>query len=107
MERTFSYKQVEVEEGLFNIVGLPEKYLNQDYELYIWSWDPGRWSKDYEIRDGRVLVNTKGMTGFLIAVFEKGYEVKNVSAWDPNVIKQSQDFKGDILDSGFADMSGF
>ena len=107
LERTFSYKQVEVEEGLFNIVGLPEKYLNQDYELYIWSWDPGRWSKDYEIRDGRVLVNTKGMTGFLIAVFEKGYEVKNVSAWDPNVIKQSQDFKGDILESGFADMSGF
>ena len=106
LDRTFSYKQVEVEEGLFNVVGIPEKYLN-DYEIYIWSWNPGHWSKDYEIKDGVMLVDTKGMTGFLVAVFEKGYEVKDINNWDPNVIKQSQDMKGEILEAGFFDLSGF
>ena len=106
-EQVFSYKQVQLVEGKFNVINLDEKYLNGDYELYIWSWSPGKWSKNYEIKDGVMLVDTTGMTGFLIGVFEKGYEVTDVNNWDPNVLKQSSDFKGDILKAGFFDMSGF
>ena len=106
-EQVFSYKQVQLVEGKFNVINLDEKYLNGDYEIYIWSWSPGKWSKDYEIRDGVLLVDTTGMTGFLIAVFEKGYVVTDVNNWDSNVLKQSSDFKGDILKDGFFDMSGF
>ena len=106
-EQTFTYTQVQLIEGKFNVINLPEKYLNGDYELYIWSWDPGTWSQDYEIQDGVLLVDTTGMTGFLIAVFEKGYEVRNLKNWDSNVIKQSSDIKGELLKQGFFDMSGF
>ena len=106
-EQTFTYTQLQLLEGGFNLVGLDEKYLNGEYTLYIWSWSPGKWSKDYEIRDGVLIVNTAGMTGFLVAAFEKGYEVTNVNEWDPNVLKQSVDISGDLLKQGFFDMSGF
>jgi alpha-amylase len=106
-EQTFTYQQLQLIEGGFNVVNLADKYLNGDYELYIWSWSPGVWSKNYEIRDGVMLVDTAGMDGFLIAVFEKGYEIQNVNNWDPNVIKQSADIKGEILKAGFFDMTGF
>ncbi len=106
-EQTFTYKQVQLIPGAFNVINIPEKYFSGDYELYIWSWDPGKWSKNYEIKDGVLLVDTKGMEGFLIGVFEKGYEIKNPGAWDSGVIKQSPDFKGEILKEGFFDLSGF
>ena len=47
------------------------------------------------------------MTGFLVAAFEKGYEIEDVNNWDPNVLKQSGDVKGELLEQGFLDMSGF
>ena len=106
-EQSFTYRQVQLVPGGFNVINLPEKYLGGDYELWIWSWDPGRWSKDYEIKDGVMVVDTKGMTGFLIGVFEKGYTVADPKNWDPHIIKQSQDFKGEILEQGFFDMTGF
>ncbi|MBR0416615.1 MAG: hypothetical protein IJI56_02270 [Firmicutes bacterium] len=106
-EQTFTYKQVQLIPGAFNVINIPEKYFSGDYELYIWSWNPGKWSKNYEIKDGVLLVDTKGMEGFLIGVFEKGYEIKNPGAWDSGVIKQSPDFKGEILKEGFFDLSGF
>ena len=106
-ERTFTYKQVELKGGLFNVVNLDGKYLDGSYELYIWSWSPGRWSKDYTVEDGVLLVDTSGMEGFLIAVFEKGYEVADINNWNKNVIKQSTDIKGDTLKAGFIDMAGF
>ncbi len=105
-EQSFTYSMVELLEGAFNVVNIPEKYLS-DYDLYIWSWNPGHWSKNYEIKNGVMLVNTEGMEGFLIGVFEKGYEIKNVNNWDSGIIKQSPDFKGDILKEGFFDLSGF
>ncbi len=105
--QTFTYTEVKLIEGKFNVVNLADKYLNGDYEIYIWSWSPGRWSKDYEIKDGVLLVDTAGMEGFLVAVFEKGYEVRNKADWDPNVLKQSADIKGDVLKEGFFDMTGF
>ena len=106
-EQTFTYQQLQLLAGGFNVVNLPDKYLTGDCELYIWSWSPGTWSKNYEIRDGVMLVDTAGMEGFLIAVFPKGYEVQDIHSWDPNVIKQSADIKGDILKAGFFDMTGF
>ena len=106
-EQTFTYKKMETIEGRFNVLNLDPSYLNGDYELYIWSWLPGRWSKDYEIKDGVMLVDTTGMTGFLIAVFPKGYEITNLNEWDSNVIKQTGDIKDDVLRSGFIDLSGF
>ena len=106
-EQAFTYKKVEVVKDRFNVLNLDPSYLNGDYELYIWSWSPGKWSKDYEIKDGVMLVDTTGMTGFLIGVFPKGYEITNVNAWDSNVIKQSADIKDDTLRAGFVDMTGF
>lgn len=106
-EQSFTYRQVQLVEGYFNVINLPVKYLNGDYELYIWSWSPGVWSRNYEIRDGVLLVDTEGMTGFLIAVFEKGYQIEDPNNWDSHVIKQSADIKGEILTAGFVDLSGF
>ena len=106
-EQTFTYKQVQLIPGAFNVINLPEKYLSGDFELYIWSWNPGKWSKNYEIRDGVMLVDTSGMEGFLIGVFPKGYEIKNPGSWDTGILKQSTDFKGEILSDGFFDMTGF
>ncbi len=106
-EQVFTYHQVQLIDGAFNVINLADKYLNGDYELYIWSWSPGVWSQDYEIRDGVMLVDTAGMTGFLVAAFEKGYRIEDIHNWDGNVIKQSSDITGDILKAGFFDMSGF
>ncbi|MBO4218573.1 MAG: hypothetical protein J5887_03655 [Erysipelotrichaceae bacterium] len=106
-EQTVTYRQVQLIEGKFNVINLDPRYLNGDYEIYLWSWSPGRWSKNYEIKDGVLLVDTTGMTGFLVAVFEKGYVITNPNEWDANVIKQSSDIKGDMLKAGFFDMSGF
>ena len=106
-ERTFTYKQVSLKEGKFNVINLDSKYLDGSCELYIWSWSPGRWSKDYTVEDGIMLVDTDGMTGFLLAVFEAGYEVRDLNNWDANVLKQSTDIKGETLKAGFVDMAGF
>ena len=54
-----------------------------------------------------MLVDTNGMTVFLVALFEKGYEITDPSNWDSHVLKQSTDIKGDILKAGFCDLSGF
>ena len=107
LEQSFTYRRLQLVEGRFNVVNIPEKYLGGDYELYIWSWSPGRWSKDYEIVDGVMLVDVEGLDGFLIAVFEAGHEISDPNSWDSAVIKQSADIKGETLDEGFFDMTGF
>ena len=106
-ERTFTYKQVDLIGGKFNVINLDSRYLSGDYEIYIWSWNPGKWSKDYTIENGVMLVDTTGMTGFLIAVFEKGYEVADPNKWDSHVMKQTSDIKGDAFKAGFIDLTGF
>ena len=107
LRQSFTYRQVQLIEGKFNVINVAEKYLNGEYELYIWSWSPGVWSQNYEIQDGVLLVDTAGMDGFLIAIFEKGYEIQDLNSWDNNVVKQSADIKGDLLKQGFMDLSGF
>ena len=107
LEQSFRYRQVPLIEGGFNVINLSDEYLNGEYELYLWSWPSNSWSRDYEIKDGVMLVDTAGMAGFLIAVFEKGYEIPDTHRWDSHVIKQSADISGEILQSGFCDMTGF
>ena len=107
LEQSFRYRQVPLIEGGFNVINLSDEYLNGEYELYVWSWPSNSWSRDYEIKDGVMLVDTAGMAGFLIAVFEKGYEIPDTHRWDSHVIKQSADISGEILQSGFCDMTGF
>ena len=107
IRRAYIYQETVLQKGKFNVLNLDPKYLSGEYEIYIWSWTPSVWSKNYEIKDGVLLVDTKGMTGFLIGVFEKGYEIKDVNTWDPNIIKQSADIAGEILAQGFIDMTGF
>jgi hypothetical protein len=83
------------------------KYLT-DYELYMWSWgndNKGKWSKDYTVTDnGTILVDTTNLKGFLFGIFEKGYEIKNINAWDSEVKKQTSDI---VLENGFYDASNF
>lgn len=105
--RTFEFRQLKLKDGGFNVLNLNPKYLNGDFEIYIWSWSPGKWSKDYKIEDGVLLFDPKGAEGFLIAVFEKGYVIGDPSKWDSNILKQSGDIKGDTLKAGFVDMTGF
>ena len=105
-ERTFTYTKVSLIEGYVNVFNINPTYL-EDYELYMWSWEPGTWSKNYEYRDGILLVDATGMTGFLFALFEKGYVVTTPNEWDSNVIKQSSDVSGKALEQGFYDASAF
>ena len=105
-ERTFTYTKVSLIKGYVNVFNINPTYL-EDYELYMWSWEPGTWSKNYEYRDGILLVDATGMTGFLFALFEKGYVVTTPNEWDSNVIKQSSDVSGKALEQGFYDASAF
>lgn len=104
--RNLEFSQIELIPGYFNVVNLNPSYLT-DYELYMWSWEPGKWSKNYTVQNGVVLVNTSGMTGFLFALFEKGYTITTLNAWDNKALKQSADIKGATLQEGFFDASGF
>ena len=105
-ERTFTYTKVSLIKGYVNVFNINPTYL-EDYELYMWSWEPGTWSKNYVYRDGILLVDATGMTGFLFALFEKGYVVTTPNEWDSNVIKQSSDVSGKALEQGFYDASAF
>ena len=106
VKRTFIYNKVKLIEGYFNVININPNYLT-DYDLYMWSWSPSVWSKNYIVQDDVLLVDTTGMTGFLFAIFEKGYKINDLTKWDSNNIKQSADIKGSLLDEGFYDASSF
>ena len=107
--RKMSYTKLYLYEGYVNILNLNQSYLT-DYELYIWAWgsdyNPGRWLKNYEVREDRLLVDfaDKKVDGFLLAIFPKDYIVSNLNAWDSKVIKQSSDIKST---DNFFDASSF
>jgi alpha-amylase len=107
IKRSFTYSKVELLPGGFNVINMNPKYLT-DYELYMWSWgndNKGKWSKDYTVTDnGTILVDATNLKGFLFGIFEKGYEIKNVNAWDSEVKKQTSDI---VLENGFYDASNF
>lgn len=107
IKRSFVFEKISLIEGYFNVLNLKEEYLT-DYELYIWGWQPSNWNKNYEYRDGVLLVDVSNYSiGFLLAIFEKGHKISNPNAWDSAAIKQSADIKGADLAAGFFDASKF
>ena len=103
--RTYTYEKLEVIEGKFNVLNLNEAYLT-DYELYIWSWSPSRYSRDYTWNaDKHILIIDKASTytGFLLVIFEKGKAPAKNDEWSAP-LKQT----GDIDPSaGFFDATYF
>ena len=88
----------------------PEYYT--DYDLWMWSWtatENGKWTQNYTIQDGVILVDVKklNLAGFVLGVFEKGYTIPDVNAWDLNVLRQTTDIKGSVLEQGYFDASNF
>ncbi len=105
--RHYTYQKIKLIDGYFNIVNVNPTYFT-DYELYMWSWTTtGTWSKNYTVQDGIVLVDATGLTGVILAIFEKGYTITNVNEWDHNAIRQTTDIKGSILEQGYFDASNF
>ena len=56
--KTYTYTKMKLYEGYVNILNVNPEYL-ENYELYIWAWgdnyNPGIWTKDYEIKEDRIL----------------------------------------------------
>ena len=91
-ERTYTYEKLEVIEGKFCVLNLNEKYLT-DYELYIWSWSPSKYSRDYTWNaDKHILIIDKASTytGFLLVIFEKGVTPAKADEWSAP-LKQTAD----------------
>ncbi len=107
----FTYKPVTLIEGYFNVVNVPASRFT-DNEIYMWSWksgEQGHWSKDYTVQGTTILVDTKtlGITGMVFGLFDKGYVISDVNAWDTNVKKQTTDITGSVLAQGYYDGSSF
>ena len=102
----FVFNKISLIEGYFNVINLNPIYLEQ-YELYIWSWNPSTWHKNYKVENNILLLDVSTYTGFLLGIFEKDYVIKNTQVWDENIVKQSSDIKGETLKKGFFDASGF
>ena len=103
--KTFTFTQVQPIEGYFNVFGIDPKYF-ETYDLYYWAWsDSGSsWLNAYELRDGVVLIDFSktGYTGFLIALFPKGYVIADLTKWDSGCAKKTGDIK---VSDGFYDAS--
>ena len=104
--RRFVFNKITLVEGYFNVINLNPIYFEQ-YELYIWSWEPSKWHKNYTLENNVLLIDVTGYTGFLLGLFNKDYVIENTQKWDENIIKQSVDIKGEALKKGFYDASGF
>ena len=108
---TFKYQAVELVAGYFNVININPAYFT-DYTIRLWSWETGKWgcwNQNYT-RHGEttMLVDSSKLAGFLLALFEKGYEVPNVNSWDyDGVIKQTVDISGELLKQGYFDASTF
>ena len=106
--RKCSYKSVQLIDGYFNVVDFNLSYFD-DYEVYLWSWGNGKagsWSKDYIIQDGVMLVdfNDTSIAKFLIALFPKDYVITNLTKWDNECVKQTNDIE---ISKKFYDASSF
>ncbi|MCR5506139.1 MAG: hypothetical protein K6F07_04005 [Bacilli bacterium] len=108
--RSYTYKKAEIIEGYFNVFNINPTYFT-DYSIYLWTWNDNTntslWSADYTMQDGVMLVDVDDLTGFLLAKFPKDYVITTPTKWDSNVISQSADITGSILEQGFYDASTF
>ena len=109
IKRSWIYEKIELIDGYFNVLNVKPEYLS-DYELYIWSWSPGKYSKDkytYNTEKRTLLIANEvvsGWAGFLLVLFTKNTAPKTSDAWDDSCLKQT----GDIdPKAGFFDAQGF
>ena len=106
-KREYVYNPLSIIEGYFNVLNLKSNYFT-DYEVYLWSWNgtTSRWSKDYTVQNGVLLINLQTFPepSFLIALFPKNYVITNTHAWDSNLIKQTGDIS---ISAKFYDASNF
>ncbi len=110
LEETFTYKVVELVPGYYNVINVNPDYFT-DYDIYMWSWNKGAlgyWNQNFTVQNGVILVDTTNFAGFLLALFEKDYQIPNINAWDyDGVLKQTVDISGTLLDQGYFDASDF
>ena len=103
--RTFVYEKLEVIEGKFCVLNLNKDYLT-NYELYIWSWSPSKYSQDYTWNEEKQILTidkASSYTGFLLVIFEKDHVPAKTDKWE-SPIKQT----GDIdPTAGFYDATYF
>lgn len=92
--RTISLQKIVLVSGGFNIINFKASYLN-DYEVYIWAWSTSNsYNKNYEYNSEKGVLLIKdynNLTGFLVALYTKGYTISNLNEWDKNCIKQTAD----------------
>lgn len=92
--RTLSFKKIVLLDGGFNIINFKPSYVT-DYEIYIWAWSTSAsWNQNYEYNNEKEILLIKdytNLTGFLVALFAKGYVITKTTEWDKNCIKQTAD----------------
>ncbi len=107
VERTGSYQCVGLVPGYFNVINFKASYF-ADYEVYIWHWNPGSWDKieSSSMQDGMLLLTVdNSWTGFLFALFQKGFVPTDSSAFsDSHFVKQTSDINPR---DGYYDASNF
>ena len=108
---TFRFQPITLIPGYFNIVNVKAERFTEN-EIYMWSWKAGangKWSKDYTVQDGIILVdtNTLNLEGMVFGLFPKDYVITNPNAWDTNVLRQTTDITGSVLAQGYYDGSNF
>ncbi len=93
--RSLNFTKVDLLSGGFNIIHFNPEYVS-DYEIYIWTWTSSSsiWTKDYEFNSEKnvlLIKNYENLTGFIVALFAKGYVISDLTKWDSRCVKQTAD----------------
>ena len=80
---------------IVNIIHFNPEYVST-YEIYIWTWTSSSsiWTKDYEFNSEKnvlLIKNYENLTGFIVALFAKGYVISDLTKWDSRCVKQTAD----------------
>ena len=107
--RSFKFEKIDLLPGGFNVINL-NKSMVTSYDLYVWSWKDkvgSSWSQPYTYNEEKSILLVTGMEekdGFLLAIFEKGHQISDLTKWDDAVLKQTGNIN---ISAGFYDASGF
>ena len=93
--RSLNFTKVDLLAGGFNIIHFNPEYVST-YEIYIWTWTSSSsvWTKDYEFNSEKnvlLIKNYENLTGFIVALFAKGYVISDLTKWDSRCVKQTAD----------------
>ncbi len=93
--RSLNFTKVDLLSGGFNIIHFNPEYVST-YEIYIWTWTSSSsvWTKDYEFNSEKnvlLIKNYENLTGFIVALFAKGYVISDLTKWDSRCVKQTAD----------------